>query len=65
MSIRDLEFADDRALVCDSMDALEEILRAFDALCLEIGLAISPKKTNQLKQYTTQTSSPGGRKEAY
>ena len=33
VSIRYLEYTDDVALVSDSMDALEEILKALDALC--------------------------------
>ena len=43
--IQDLEYADDMALVSDSMDALEEVLRSLDAVCSGIGLSISSKKT--------------------
>ena len=44
MSIRDLEYVDDMALVSDSMDTLEEILRMPDALCLGMWLIISLKR---------------------
>ena len=57
VSIRDLEYADDMALVCHSMDALEEILRALDASCLGMGLAISPKKTKIMVVHPTSSSS--------
>ena len=46
--VQDLEYADDRALVSDSMDALEEVLRALDAVCSGLGLSISSKKTKIL-----------------
>ena len=42
--IRDLENADNMALVGDSIDTLEEILRVFDASCLGMGLTISSRK---------------------
>ena len=42
--IQDLEYADDMALVSDSMDALEEVLRSLDAVCSGVGLSISSKK---------------------
>ena len=57
VSVRDLEYADDMALVCDSMDALEEILRALDASCLGMGLAINPKKTKIMVVHPTSSSS--------
>ena len=43
--IQDLEYANDMALVSDSMDALEEALRSLDAVCSGVGLSISSKKT--------------------
>ena len=48
VNIRDLEYADDMALVSDSMDALEETLRALDVSCSGMGLSISSKKTKIL-----------------
>ena len=44
ISIRDMEYADDMALVCDSMNALEQVLRALDGLCGGMGLSISARK---------------------
>ena len=38
MSLRDLEYVDDMALVCDSRDAMEGILRALDASCFGNGV---------------------------
>ena len=46
--IQDLEYGDDMALVSDSMDALEEVLRGLDAVCSGMGLSISSKKTKIL-----------------
>ena len=46
--IQDLEYADDMALVSDSMDALEEVLRSLDAVCSGVGLSISSKKSKIL-----------------
>ena len=57
VSVRDLEYADDMALVCDSMDALEDILRALDASCLGMVLAINPKKTKLMVVHPTSSSS--------
>ena len=56
VSIKDLEYVDDMALVSDSMDALEEILRALDATCSEMGLTISSKKTKILAVHPTSSS---------
>ena len=41
----DLEYADDMALISDSMDILKEVLRAMEVSCFEMGLTISSKKT--------------------
>ena len=46
--LQDLEYADDMALVSDSMDALEEVLRSLIAVCSGVGLSISSKKTKIL-----------------
>ena len=46
--IQDLEYADDMALVSNSMDALEEVLRSLDFVCSGVGLSISSKKTKIL-----------------
>ena len=43
-----LEYADDMALVSDSMDALEEVLRSLSAVCSGVGLSICSKKTKIL-----------------
>ena len=44
----DLEYADDMALVNKSMNALNDVFRAFNALCMGMGLAISARKTKIL-----------------
>ena len=46
--IQDLKYADDMALISNSMDALEEVLRSLDAVCSGIGLSVSSKKTKIL-----------------
>ena len=46
--IQDLEYADDMALVSDSMDTLEEVLSSLDSVCSGVGLSISSKKTKIL-----------------
>ena len=46
--VQDLEYADDMALVSDSMDALEEVLRSLSAVCSGVGLSITSKKTKIL-----------------
>ena len=46
--IQDLEYADDMALISNSMDALEKVLRSLDAVCSSVGLSISSKKTKIL-----------------
>ena len=46
--LQDLEYADDMALVSDSMGALEEVLRSLSAVCSGVGLSISSKKTKIL-----------------
>ena len=46
--LHDLEYADDMALISDSMDMLEEVLRAMEVSCSEMGLTISSKKTKIL-----------------
>ena len=46
--IQDLEYADDMALVSDSMGTLEEVLRSLASVCSGVGLSISSKKTKIL-----------------
>ena len=46
--IQDLEYADDMALVSDSMGTLEDVLRSLDSACSGVGLSISSKKTKIL-----------------
>ena len=48
LSVSDLEYADDMAMVADSMDVLEEILRGFNSMCEGMGLTISGRKTKIL-----------------
>ena len=48
LHLQDLEYADDMALVSDSMDLLEELLQAMEVSCSEMGLTISSKKTKIL-----------------
>ena len=44
----ELEYADNVALISDSMDALEEVMQAMEIGCSEMGLTISLKKTKIL-----------------
>lgn len=46
--ISDLEYADDRCLLSNSMDELEEMLLDLDQGCSEMGLSISAQKTKIL-----------------
>ena len=46
--LQDLEYADDMALVADSMDGLEHLLQTLDACCAEMGLTVSTEKTKIL-----------------
>ena len=55
--IQDLEYADDMALVSDSMDALEEILKCLDGACSNLGLTISSKKSKILAVLPPTSSS--------
>ena len=48
VSFRNLEYADDMALVSDTMDALEDTSRVLNGLCVGIGLKINAKKTKVL-----------------
>ena len=48
LALHDLEYADDVALVSESMDLLEELLRAVEVSCYETGLTISARKTKIL-----------------
>ena len=48
---------DDIALVSDSMDAMEEVLRVLDASCLGMGLTISSEKTKILAVHPYISSS--------
>ena len=41
--LQDLEYADDMALVADSMDGLERFLKILDVSCTEMGLTISTR----------------------
>ena len=56
--IQDLEYADDMALVSDSMDALEELLRALSALCTGMGLSVNAGKTKILAVRPTNSCAP-------
>ena len=48
LPLHNFEQADDMALISDSMDMLEEVLRAMEVSCSEMGLTISSKKTKIL-----------------
>ena len=50
----DFEYADDMALISDSMDMLGEVLRAMEVSCNEMGLTISSKKTQILYVLSAQ-----------
>ena len=44
VNVQDLEYADDMALVSNSMDTLEETIQAFNGLCVGTGLTNSTRK---------------------
>ena len=46
--VQDLEYADDMAVVCDSISTLEEVLRSLDEVCTSAGLSINSEKTKVL-----------------
>ena len=59
MLIQDLEYADVMVLVSDSMDILEELLKALDATCSGMGLTISARKTSAVETRGRASSSCG------
>ena len=48
VSVSDLEYADDMALISDSFDALTTLLESLDSTCRLMGLSINYKKTKLL-----------------
>jgi hypothetical protein len=48
VDINDLEYADDIAIISDSMDTLEEIKGTLHAVCSGMGLSTSTRKTKIL-----------------
>ena len=48
LSLQDLEYADDMALISDSMDLLEELMQAMEVSCSEMGLTINPTESKIL-----------------
>ena len=54
----DLEYADDLALISDSMDILKEVLQAMEVSCFEMGLTISSKKTKIYLLFTQLAGLP-------
>ena len=48
VTMSDLEYADDMALIADSMDTLEEVLSTLHITCSGMGLCINTKKTKIL-----------------
>ena len=48
LSLQHLEYADDMALISDSMDLLEELMQAMEVSCSEMGLTISSTKSKIL-----------------
>ena len=46
LSLYDLEYPDNMALISDSMDLLEEVMQAMEIGCAEMTLTIASKKTN-------------------
>ena len=52
ITVRDMLFADDAALVAHSAQDLQTLLNQFSSACLEFGLTISLKKTKILSQGT-------------
>ena len=57
LPLHDLEYADDMALISDSMDMLEKVLRAMEVSCSEMGLTISSKKTKILAVHSASRPS--------
>ena len=48
MSVADLEYADDMALISDSYESLYTLLKFMDSTCHQMGLTINYKKTKLL-----------------
>ena len=48
LSLQDLDYADDMALISDSMDLLEELMQIMKVSCSEMGLTISSIKSKIL-----------------
>ena len=48
LPLHNFEYADDMALIRDSIDMLEKVFRAMEVSCSVMGLAISSKKTKIL-----------------
>ena len=48
VSVSDLEYADDMALISDSYESLSSLLKSLDSSCHHMGLTINYKKTKLL-----------------
>ena len=58
VSVSDLEYADDMALISDSFDTLTTLLESLDSTCRLMGLSINYKKTKFLSVLLSQLCSP-------
>ena len=58
VSVSDLEYADDMALISDSYTGLTTLLESLDSTCRHMGLTINYKKTKLLAVLPTEDSSP-------
>jgi len=61
VSVSDLEYADDMALISDSFDVLTTLLESLDSTCCLMGLSINYKKTTLLSvllKNSSQSPSP-------
>ena len=62
LPLQDLEYADNMALVSDSMDLLKVLMQAMEISCSEMGLTISSRKTQVLTiRPADRTSQPPSR----
>ena len=52
--VQDVEYADDKALVTDSMDGLEGFLQTLDSSCTQLRLTIKTRKS-KIKAITLST----------
>ena len=52
LSLQNLEYGDDMALISDSMDLLEELMKGMEVSCSEMDLTISSTRSLLFAQQT-------------